>query len=471
MLPLACDDSEDFSSSASLRLEFSCDTLSLDTLFTTVGSSTGVMKAYNRSGSGLRIASVELKSGGASGFRINVDGQYAQFLHDLEVRDGDSLYVFVEATLNENAADAPIAICDSICFTLESGVQQYVTLMAYGRDVTFLRGEVIDSDTSFPSGHYIIYDSLVVAAGVELSLQPDCKFYFHDNAGLKIYGRLNAEGTSEHPVVFRGDRTDNMFDYLPYDNIPGQWQGITFASTSNENIMRHCDVHSADYGIKLEVGDTTLQRLTIDASRMENFYGNAFESVQSRVDATNCLFANAQGNCVKIVGGSVRFLHCTIANFFVWKQRDVALSLHNSIDGVAAPLREALFANCIITGSKDDELMGYLTELGDTVDNCRNYRFVSSLINTYPDGDENFVDVIYDDADVSPFAKEHFRVIDNSSFRYDFHLSDSSSARGIASEEYSRLLPYDIDGVERDISVADAGCFQYVIEEDEKTEQ
>lgn len=470
-LPVACDDGEEFSSSPSLQLEFSCDTLSFDTLFTSIGSSTRMMKAYNRSGSGLRITSVTLQSGGSSGFRINVDGQYAQHLTDLEVRDGDSLYIFVEATLDKNGEHFPFVMCDNICFTLESGVQQYVTLLAYGRNVQFMHGRVVDSDTILPAGHYVVYDSLVVAEGVELSLSAGCRLYFHDNVGLQVYGRLNAEGAPGNPVVFRGDRTDNMFDYLPYDNIPGQWSGITFASSSSDNIMKYCDVHSADYGIKIEKGDTIMQRLTIDASRIENFYGNAFECVQSRVDVTNSLLANAQGNCVKIVGGSVRFIHCTIANFFVWKQRDVALALHNSIDGVVAPLHEALFANCIITGSKSDELMGYLSNWGDTIENCMNYRFVSSLINTIPDDNDNFVDIVYDDADVSPFAKEHFRLVDNSVFRYDFHLSDSSSARGMACEEYSRLLPYDCDGVVRESSLADAGCFQYVPEVDKESLQ
>ena len=103
--------------------------------------------------------------------------------------------------------------------------------------------------------------------------------------------------------------------------------------------------------------------------------------------------ANAQGNCVKVVGGDVSFVHCTIANFYVWKQRDVALALHNSIDGVPAPLRGALFANCVISGSKEDEVMGYLTTLGDSVPDCINYRFENSLINTVPSEDSCFVNI------------------------------------------------------------------------------
>lgn len=470
MLPalftVACDDDDDFSSSSSLRLEFSCDTLSFDTLFATIGSPTAVMKAYNRSGSGLRIASVELKNGAESCFRMNVDGQYSDYITDLEIRDDDSLYIFVEVTPAERESDLPFLLSDSICFTLESGVQQYIALVAYGRNARFLHGEVFAADATLSAGHYVIYDSLVVAEGATLNLTEGCRLYFHAGAGMTVKGRLNAVGSAKNPIVFRGDRTDNMFDYLPYDRIPGQWNGLLFTASSNDNTLHHCDIHSAEYGVKIETGDTAVQRLTVQSSRLENFDGNALECVQSRVDVKNSLIANAGGNCVKVVGGSVRFIHCTIAGFYVWKQRDVALALHNSIDGEPAPLREALFANCIITGSKSDELMGYLSDLGDTIANCRNYRFVSSLINTYPDGDENFINVVYDDADVEPFAKEHFKLVDNSVFDYDFHLNEESLARGIASEEFASHLPHDMDGYERMAVGADVGCFQYRPEED-----
>ena len=31
---------------------------------------------------------------------------------------------------------------------------------------------------------------------------------------------------AEKGIVLRGDRLDNMFDYLPYDYVSGQWQGV-----------------------------------------------------------------------------------------------------------------------------------------------------------------------------------------------------------------------------------------------------
>ena len=463
LLVVSCNEEADFSSDPSLRLHFSCDTICFDTLFTTIGSPTATMNVYNRNSSSLRIANVSLVSGGKNGFRVNVDGQYSSYIQDLEIRRNDSLYVYVEVTPAENSAETPLMLTDSLCFTLESGVQQYITLLAYGRDAIFMRAPFFASDTLLQRGHYVIYDSLVVGNNATLSITEGATLYFHSKAGLRVRGRLNAVGTKEQPIVFRGDRTDNLLNNLPYDRVPGQWAGITIDSASNNNRLEYCDIHSAKYGIKVEPGDTLQPRLWVESSRIENFDGNALECVNSKVDVVNSLLANARGNCVKVVGGRVRFVHCTIANFYVWKVRDVALALHNSFEGVSYPLREALFANCIIAGSGDDEIMGYFSLLGDTIPDASNYKFVNSFINTISDDDnEDFVNIVYDNKEKHPFAKEHFRLVDHNLFIYDFHLTDSAAARGIAAKEYAELTKYDLDGVERPSDAADAGCYQFV---------
>ncbi len=461
---VSCKEAPDFSSSPTLRLEFSCDTVSFDTLFSEVMSPTAKFLVRNPNDKALRIGNVQLAGGGVSPFSVLVDGQYGTSMDNLEIRALDSLYVLASVTVDRNGGDVPLMVKDSLVFTLESGVQQSVLLLAYGRDAVFLRGFDVPADTTFAPGHYVVYDSLTVAQGATLTLQPGTTLYFHDKAFMKVDGCLVAEGTAAAPILFRGDRTDRMFSYLPYDRIPGQWDGVVFTATSNGNRLAHCDIHSANYGIRVEQGDTAVQRITIEASKVQNFHGNALELIMARATALNSLFANAQGNCVKVVGGNVEFIHCTIANFYVWRQRDVALALHNSLDGAPAPLHNALFANCVIAGSKSDEVMGYLTNLGDTVPNPVNYRFENSLVNTVDVADSCFVEVRYDSVDVSPFGKEHFRLIDHDIFDYDFHLTTESTARGLATDEWLERLPVDIDGTPRTAGAVDAGCFQYVEE-------
>ena len=100
VLPLllaACSDGDSFSTDASHRLLFTADTVRMDTLFATIPSSTYSFWVHNESGSGLRLRTVRLERGGQSGFRVNVDGSFLNpVVNNLEVRDGDSLRVFVE---------------------------------------------------------------------------------------------------------------------------------------------------------------------------------------------------------------------------------------------------------------------------------------------------------------------------------------------------------------------------------------
>ena len=470
---VACNDDTDFSSNPSHRLTFSADTISFDTLFTEVASPRSGIMVYNNNDEALRISNVELLSGGDSGFRVLVDGQYGTSMQNIELWSNDSLYLFAELTPPKNNANEPLILKDVLRFTLESGVQQQVLLMAYGRDVSFMRAVTVNTDSVITAGHYVVYDSLVIAQGATLTVEQGATLYFHDKVPLIVRGTISAVGTKERPVIFRGDRTDNIFSYLPYDRLPGQWDGIVLASTSNGNNFEYCDIHSANYGIKMEAGDSTVQRLTMNASRLENFYGNALELVQTHAYVTNSLLANAGGNCVKVVGGNVKFIHCTIANFFVYKVRDVALTLHNSYGTTPAPLYGADFINCVITGSKKDELMGYLSTLGDTVPNCKNYHFENTLINTVVGDDENFVNVTIDESETSPFAAEHFEIIDHDIFLYDFHLAEGSTARSMGGDALldDEKLRYDKNGVLRESGFVDAGCYQFVPAEENETNE
>ena len=132
-LLLACTDNESFTTNPSARLTFSKDTVIMDTVFSTVGSSTYTLWAYNNASGGLRISSVRLKRGNQTGFRVNVDGCYldnslGSVTNDLEVRKGDSIRIFIELTAPLGNSDVARMITDQLVFTLESGVEQSIEL-------------------------------------------------------------------------------------------------------------------------------------------------------------------------------------------------------------------------------------------------------------------------------------------------------------------------------------------------------
>src|SRR5699024_6965496 len=81
-------------------LEFSKDTVYLDTVFTNIGSSTYTLKVYNRSRKDIHIPTIKLARGENSNYRLNVDGVPGKYFEEVTLLAKDSLFVFIETTLD-----------------------------------------------------------------------------------------------------------------------------------------------------------------------------------------------------------------------------------------------------------------------------------------------------------------------------------------------------------------------------------
>ena len=468
-----CRDEQGFSSDPSHRLTFSADTVAFDTLFTEVSSATHAFLIYNRNKADLRIAHTMLAGGEQSPYRVNIDGLSGSSFDNLTLRRGDSMYVFVEVTVDPRGESTPFEVKDSLQFTLESGLTQQVLFTASGQDATVLSGVVIATDTTFTASRpYLIYDSLRVEAGATLRMEPGTKLFFTDKVEMQVYGRIEAMGTADSLIVLRGARTDRMFDYLPYDRLAAQWGGITLHESSTDNLFVHCDIHSGTYGLRAIGNDTTATKLTMHNSQIHNVNEDALQLTQCKATFTNSLFTNAGGHCVNVLGGQMDFVHCTMANFFPWKsERGVAVHIANYVkeeENSLYPLLGVNFINSIITGAKEDELMGTIKEKTDTADwsEYAQYSFRHSLINSWkeaiaPDS-LHFAHIVWEHKDSTAYGRTHFRTIDHDNFIYDFHLDSLSTARGIATSEYLDLISYDKDEQPRTSDAIDAGCYQYV---------
>ena len=471
----ACQD-DDFSIDPACRLSFSTDTVSFDTVFTTIGSATYRLMVYNRNDKNLNIASIRLPNAEQSGFRVNVDGHQGTDFTNIEIRRRDSMYVFIEVNVNPTSQNNPILIKDSLVFLLESGVQQDVKLRAYGRDVLKLHGPVLSKDTTFTAWRPIlVYDSLQVNEGATLTLERGTELYFHDQTDCIVKGRIIANGTLGEPVVFRGDRLDRMTELdLPYDRVAGQWGGIHLHESSYENIFNYADIHGGNYGIRCDSSDRTRMKLLLENSVVHNVKGNCLDIVASKVQVGNSQITNAGNNCVSILGGDAVFIHCTIANFYSWDVRKGdAVYIVNKAGDISYPLERAFFYNCLITGSSSDELNGGAAEEDTT---AFNYGFTYSLINTVLDEDDenydlllqnNYPDCIWDDKEdengESLARDRNFLYIGREDFDYDFRLDSASAAINIGAPQYAYTYPMDRNGRDRlGDSAPDAGCYEWM---------
>ena len=437
----SCDDEDHYTISPSALLTFSEDTVRFDTVFTTIGSTTQLFKVYNRGKASLMISTIRLAGGGSTGFRVNVDGVSATSFTDVELRCGDSLYVFVEVTVDPRDEDNPFQLRDSLQFFLQSGICQQVQFEAYGQDMIPLHGETFMSDTTLTGDRpYVVYDSLVVERGAILSMSEGTRLYFHDKAYVRIRGTLLAEGSVERPVVFRGDRLDNMFSYLPYDRLDNQWGGIIIDAHSYGNQLNFVDIHSGGWGIRCDSADASQLKLTIENSVIHNVAGDALSAVASRLWVGNSELTNAGGHCLKVRGGDVQVVYSTLANFYPWALRSAALSLTNE----KCALTRADFRSCLITGYSSNELMLWPTSEPDSL--TFNYRFDHCLLNLPTDSIRGncYLHCRVDSIGHDVSRITNFPLIDTDIFYYDFSLDSLSRAVGAASVD-DALLYYPLD--------------------------
>jgi len=137
----ACE-KEKMSSSSDAVLHFSSDTVTFDTLFTSIGSPTKNLRVINRSNENVIISSVRLAGGKQSGFRINVNGEAANETYNVQIPAQDSIFIFVEATLGKTGKNGPLINEDSIIFRVNN-IEQKVRLMAWGQDFVMIKSDPI----------------------------------------------------------------------------------------------------------------------------------------------------------------------------------------------------------------------------------------------------------------------------------------------------------------------------------------
>lgn len=478
---------ENYSTNPNHRLSFSNDTLSFDTVFTTIGSATKQFMVYNKNDQPLNIENILLASPGSSGFRINVDGRKGDQFDNVRISAKDSMYVFVEVTVNPNGKDQPLVIEDSVIFTL-NGIKQSVLLEAYGQDVKLMKGGVtLTEDTKFTAERpYLVYDSITIEKGVTAEIEPGTIFYMHNKAKIVCYGTILANGTMEKPIVFRGDRLDEILaDRLPYDRMPGQWGGIYFKSESFNNLFNNVIVRNGTTGIFCETSDPETSKLKINNSQITNMEGNLFVAINCNVEATNSEFTNATGTILTLAGGKYDFTHCTIVNYMTLKSRESGNSKTLSVlDDVtvngAGPyaIEQAYFDNCIIDGGQNSG-KGLEDPLGEIevstgkaitrVTDSFNYRFNHCVMKLLTIDDPRFIDVIFlgnSNLDKMPYRMKGG---EENKYAYDFRPGEETTPGvGKADLFVTQKYPVDRYGVNRLTNNGpDIGAYEYVkIEED-----
>jgi hypothetical protein len=362
---LACKKDKFFTETGA-NLKFSVDTLQFDTVFTTVGSATQSFKVYNPYNKSIKISSISLAKGDNSFFRLNINGISARRLTDVEMDANDSIYIFVEVKVDPNNSNNPLIVQDSIVFETNETFQD-IKLVACGQDVNLINGNdasgTISTNTTWNNTKpYLVINSMLVDSDVVLTISAGTKIYFHHGSRMYVKGTVLANGNTSEPVLFRNDRLEHW-----YDDVPGQWAGIYFipgkVSGSKDNVLNYCEIINAIIGIQADTTANSNPTVTLSNSKILNMNAVGILGQGTNILAWNSVIANCGQYAVVLnMGGTYEFHHCTIYNSWQYANRQTpSLILNNYYQDVSGnyqvrELNNALFENCIIYGSLENEI-------------------------------------------------------------------------------------------------------------------
>ena len=357
-------------------LIFSEDTLTFDTVFTTIGSVTRSIRIENPLNEDVLIDQIALDGTYGDWFRINVDGIPGDEIDDVLVPADDYIYLFAEIHITgENIPDVndPFVLQDAIRYRY-NGIEQTSYLRAWGQNAYFHYGEIYASGTvtwTSDKPHVIVRNENFIGVGVEddatLVIDPGCQIYVHPGSGLFVDGRLEALGTAGDTIVFQSDRIEETA--LDQSTTGGLWFGIGLLSGSEAD-LRHVTIRQATYGLMVrnflngdpaDFGNASKPQVTLEACRIAYTSAGALIAGNADLTASNCLFHTTDGSIATLAyGGPYTFEHCTFADDVGSDENAVvALTTFVSIAGrgAFAPITDATFTNCIVHTSFGEGLL------------------------------------------------------------------------------------------------------------------
>ncbi len=454
---------EEFDTSNSSKLAFSQDTILFDTVFTSVGSSTELFTVYNNSNKSIRISSLRLALGSSSPFRLNVDGIPGREFQDIEIKANDSIFIFVEVTIDPNNLNTPLIVTDSIVFETNGNLQD-VDLVAWGQDAYF-HGRpgalyfLPCNDVWNKDKPHVIYGYVMVDSACSLTINAGAMVHLHPGSGLLVLssGTLKVNGTISEPVNIQGDRLGEA-----YKDVPGQWERIWLSNITRDNLVngsnqpgpgalnseiKYAIIKNGNIGLQVDTFYSPGQpSLLLENSIIKNMSNAGIYLRGAITKSFNSVFANCGAqNAICLYGGNYKFYHCTFANY--WNstiRRDPSIYLNNYfIDNNNVNVRQldAYFGNCIVYGNLDNELT--LDSFPNAASGLFKFHFDHAILkveNAFPTSNPiNYTSILRN-------ANPIFRDYENNNYELDSASSPAIDAGSLPVLSIDPVLNLDLNG-------------------------
>ena len=476
---------DNYTSSGNLNLSVSTDTIMFDTVFTSIGSITKRVKVRNHENEKVKLSSVYVENNPGQTFKINVDGVFKPVVNDIDIYPNDSIFIFVEATINPNNDANPFIIEDDLVIVANS-TEKRVHLVAWGQNAhyyyketadTFFndKGDTLllshirfDNDTTLTNDlPHIFYSSIVVRNNATLTISEGARIHLRHNASIFVHDggslHINGSGYEENRVIIAGSRLDDN-----YVHRAGQWGVIRICQDAGESWIKNAEIKNGTIGCYLggpyiaDVFDVNLTpKLTIENSIVTNMnqYGLLLQAGETKIvnsEISDC----GEIAIFNYIGGKCEILHSTIANYFSGRGTvSMALTNHVTDDDNSVYYQKPLnfsMQNSILYGSYKTELVLNSKE-GEIFD----VNFNTCLLRIEEGKDIDltdntlFTDCIFNE-DPEFIRKYQGR-------RSDYQLDTLSAAQNKANPTFSGLVPTDLTGKSRLVdSQPDLGAYERV---------
>ena len=470
-----CSIDRDYYTGDDIQLRYSLDTLTFDTVFTTIGSTTKFLKVYNDLNQRVNIDRIALSSTFSQFFRLNVDGvPIENEIEDVTILPNDSIYIFVETTIDPDQPNSisPFIIENWLTISIQNKEDQ-ILLQAWGQNANYIPSNQANSSVAYYSCNfgewiwddprpYVVYGSLIIDS-CDLVLPPGTKVYFHGgianndfgiyNDGLLIIrsrAKMLSMGEVDNKVEIRTDRLEEQ-----YLDDGGQWAGIILSAGSKNNEFNHTLIYNSIVGVRVD----SSSQVEFNSCEIGHNSANNILAFHADVEATNCLFHNAGDHGLLFTqGGNYKLTYCTVFNE---SSQSHALFMNNfrctdplCVEEILVNDADGIFVNSIFSGYNEDEiwLQDILQDQNGVMYQFDNCLFaVEELLDV-----ENFPTFF---EQVESSFNEYFidsLFIDYEA--YDFHLDTFAlvldAARSISN------VTEDIEGNMRGFT-PDVGCYEF----------
>ena len=407
-------------------LKFSSDTLTFDTVFQSLGSATKAVKLYNPTDDIFIIDKVALGNPGSK-FRFNIDGYTSQNAQGITILPNDSLWVYIEVTIDPSNPSKDILVTDDLIVSYNGGTEVLV-LEAFGQDVYLHNGEIINFNTTwFADKPHVIIEKeenggilpgVYVAKNATLTISEGATLHFNSSAGLLVEGKLVSKGTKDNKILMRGIRLEESFI-----RAAGQWLGVLIFRESRGNEIEYTTIDESAFGVWLgyqletdfgKMTNATRAEVTIKNTTIANAFYWATRSMNNDFYAENSEFYTCSDIMMQFfMGGNVSLINCTTLNIQSLESKpNMILSNEFYDQGTATTynndFEKILIQNTVFNSNTSESMLIELNNISEAVtafENClynSNSNFTKNyFLDCIIESDPKFRSITIDAEDLS----------------------------------------------------------------------